>query len=153
MMEFKDRLKQLRTESGYSGEELGRRIGVSKAAIGNYESGYRKPRQEQLEALADVFNVDMDYLLCRTNTKLHISFEESRMKYFLNKLNQDGKREAVKRIEELTYIPCYIAYNSVGADAKQDTIYVLNAAHERTDIEVTDEMRKHDEDMMDDKNF
>lgn len=29
----------------------------------------------------------------------------------------------------------------------------LNAAHERTDIEVTDEMRKHDDDIMDDDNF
>ena len=25
---------------------------------------------------------------------------------------------------------------------------ILNAAHERTDIEVTDEMRKHDDDIM-----
>jgi len=30
---------------------------------------------------------------------------------------------------------------------------ILNAAHERTDIEVTDEMRKHDDDIMDDENF
>jgi len=30
---------------------------------------------------------------------------------------------------------------------------LLNAAHERTDIEVTDEMRKHDDDIMDDENF
>ena len=137
-MEFKDRLKQLRIENGYSGETLGNLIGVSKAAIGNYESGYRKPRQEQLEALADVFNVDMDYLLCRTDTRLHISFEESRMKYLLNKLNQDGKREAVKRVEELTFIPRYIA------------IHEPVAAHERTDIEVTEEMKKHDDDIMND---
>jgi len=30
---------------------------------------------------------------------------------------------------------------------------LLNAAHKRTDIEVTDEMRKHDDDIMDDENF
>lgn len=29
----------------------------------------------------------------------------------------------------------------------------LNAAHDRTDIEVTDEMRKHDQDIMDDEDF
>lgn len=28
-----------------------------------------------------------------------------------------------------------------------------NAAHERTDIEITDEMKKHDDDIMDDENF
>lgn len=138
-MELKDRIKQLRTEAGYSGEELGRIIGVSKAAIGNYESGYRKPRQEQLEALADAFNVDMDYLLCRTDTKLRVSFEENRMHYLLNKLNADGKREAVKRVDELTCVPKY--------QANADYLKV-QAAHERTDIEVTEEMRKHDDDIM-----
>jgi len=30
---------------------------------------------------------------------------------------------------------------------------LLNAAHERTDIEVTDDMKKHDNDIMDDDNF
>ena len=29
----------------------------------------------------------------------------------------------------------------------------LAAAHERTDIEVTEDMRKHDDDIMDDDNF
>ena len=29
----------------------------------------------------------------------------------------------------------------------------VNAAHERTDIEVTDEMRQHDDDIMNDENF
>ena len=29
----------------------------------------------------------------------------------------------------------------------------VNAAHERTDIEVTDEMKKHDDDIMNDENF
>ncbi len=29
----------------------------------------------------------------------------------------------------------------------------VQAAHERTDIEVTDEMRQHDDDIMDDENF
>ena len=29
----------------------------------------------------------------------------------------------------------------------------LNAAHERTDIEVTDDMKKHDDDIMDDDDF
>ena len=34
-----------------------------------------------------------------------------------------------------------------------DTFDTLKAARERTDIEVTDEMRKHDDDIMDDDNF
>ena len=30
---------------------------------------------------------------------------------------------------------------------------ITQAAHERTDIEVTDEMKKHDDDIMDDDGF
>lgn len=62
-MEFKDQLRKLRLERGYSGEELGKMIGVSKAAIGNYESGYRRPRLEHIYLLAKVFNVSPAYLL------------------------------------------------------------------------------------------
>lgn len=140
-MELKDRIKQLRNEYGYSGEELGRLIGVSKAAIGNYESGYRKPRPEQLEALADVFNVDMDYLMCRTNTKLRVSLEENRMHYLLNKLNDAGKREAVKRVDELTCIPKYQIANNTSSPE-------LLAAHARTTIKSTEDGLKQDLDIM-----
>jgi len=41
---------------------------------------------------------------------------------------------------------------SAHVDTKTE-VALLNAAHERTDIEVTDEMRKHDDDIMDDENF
>ncbi len=67
-MEFRDRLHFLRVAHEYSMAELGKLIGVSKAAIGNYESGVRYPKKEQLEALADVFNVDLDYLTGRSDT-------------------------------------------------------------------------------------
>lgn len=66
-MEFSKRLKDLRTASKYTMEQLAKMIGVGKSAIGNYESGRRYPKKEQLEALADIFNVDMDYLTCRTD--------------------------------------------------------------------------------------
>lgn len=67
-MEFRDRLHLLRITHEYSMAELGKRVGVSKAAIGNYEAGHRFPKKEQLEALADVFNVDLDYLTGRSDT-------------------------------------------------------------------------------------
>lgn len=66
-MEFKDRLHFLRMSHEYSMSELGKLVGVSKAAISNYETGFRYPKKEQLEALADVFNVDLDYLTGRSD--------------------------------------------------------------------------------------
>lgn len=40
-----------------------------------------------------------------------------------------------------------------GNSINSTTHLLPNAAHERTDIEITDEMRKHDDDIMDDENF
>lgn len=45
-------------------------------------------------------------------------------------------------VQEMTCSPLY-----------NDNYLQAVAAHERTDLKVTDEMRKHDDDIMDDENF
>lgn len=62
MAEFSERFKQLRTANGYSQQELADALNVSKSTVNMYERGERKPGISQLEAIADYFNVDMDYL-------------------------------------------------------------------------------------------
>ena len=62
-MELKDRLKELRKKRGLSQVALAERLGLSKSAIGAYETGDITPSVEALNAIADFFNVDLDYLL------------------------------------------------------------------------------------------
>lgn len=63
-MEFKDIVRQLRKERGMTQQELADEIGLTtKVTISQYETGKRKPSFEMIEALADVFHVDMNYLL------------------------------------------------------------------------------------------
>lgn len=77
MATFADRFKQLREESGLTQEELARRLGVSKGTVGNYESGARTPRKlDDLNSLADYFNVEIDYLLGRSNDRPDFNLEE-----------------------------------------------------------------------------
>lgn len=66
MNTFSDMLKLLRKEKGLSQLELGSILGVGKSLISMYENGQRKPSYEMLEAIADYFNVDMDYLAGKT---------------------------------------------------------------------------------------
>lgn len=80
-MELKHRIRELREEHHLSGEELGKMVGCSKSAIGNYEQGLRTPKPEILQALADVFNVDMDYLMGRNDIKRRIMFNSSGKEY------------------------------------------------------------------------
>ena len=60
-------LKSLRKSSGLTQDELANKLDVSRSTIGMYESGAREPDYETLEAIADFFNVDTDYMLGRTN--------------------------------------------------------------------------------------
>ena len=65
MTAFGDRLRELRRSKSLSQKDLGEAIGVSKSSIAMYEQGNREPGIEMQEALADYFNVDVDYLLGR----------------------------------------------------------------------------------------
>lgn len=62
-MDFRERLKGLRKARGISQAALAERLGMSKSTIGMYETGDISPSLEALNALADYFNVDIDYLL------------------------------------------------------------------------------------------
>ena len=66
---FSDRLKELREEYGLSLRELADKCGVSKSAIHLYELGTRHPKREALEEMSCLFNVDIDYLLGKTDVK------------------------------------------------------------------------------------
>lgn len=67
MGNFQNMLKQLRKAKGLTQDELAKILKVSRSAIGMYENGSREPAYETLEIIADFFNVDIDYLLGRTN--------------------------------------------------------------------------------------
>lgn len=70
-MEFKDALKQLRTKRGLSQVELAEKLGFSAGLIGMYESGKRKPSFEALEAIADFFNISIDYLMGKDDKSVY----------------------------------------------------------------------------------
>lgn len=65
-MTIADRIHDLRHAHGLSQQELADKIGVSKSSINMYERGDRVPRPNVQEALADYFNVDLDYLTGRS---------------------------------------------------------------------------------------
>ncbi len=63
---FKERIKAFREERNWTQSELARRLGVSHTVIQGYELGTRKPSNDMLCALADLFGCTTDYLLGRT---------------------------------------------------------------------------------------
>lgn len=70
MAAFANILKTLRTERQLSQLELATRLGISKSAVSMYEQGRREPDFDILNKIADIFQVDVDYLLGRTVSSL-----------------------------------------------------------------------------------
>ncbi len=67
MGDFKTVFKQLRLAKGMTQEQLAAALNTTRSRLSMYELGQREPDLEALEAIADFFNVDIDYLMGRTN--------------------------------------------------------------------------------------
>lgn len=85
---FKDMLKYLRNRSNLSQSELADKLGVAKSTISMYEVGKREPDFETLELIADFFNVDMNFLLGKSDSE-NIQ------------LNRKDEKDIAKRLESV----------------------------------------------------
>lgn len=134
-------------------QELANESGVSKSSISQYLKGSHKPSNISSGKMAKVLGVDPLWLMgFDVPMKKEIRDELTRFKTNtyevlvvkeMQKLNKTGK---VKMLDTAREMACNPLYNP-------DYQIEIKAAHERTDIEVTDEMRKHDDDIMSDDNF
>lgn len=62
-------LKKLRKEKGISQLKLALDLNMSQNTISRYETGEREPGINELIKIADYFDVSIDYLVGRYNTK------------------------------------------------------------------------------------
>ena len=62
---FPARLRKLREAQKLSAKTLGELCGLSKNTVRRYENGQREPSVQSLIALADFFDVSIDYLIGR----------------------------------------------------------------------------------------
>ena len=61
------RIKELRQKHHIPQVRLAVELGVSQNTISRYETGEHEPSYDALIAIADYFNVSVDYLLGRTD--------------------------------------------------------------------------------------
>lgn len=67
MANFSERIKDLRLERGMTQEAIGKIIGVKRYSVYGYEKGQNFPDVPGLIALAEYFEVSLDYLVGRTD--------------------------------------------------------------------------------------
>ncbi len=64
-MSFNERLKKARINNGKTQKEIASAIGMTPNAYQKYELGTSEPNLAKLVFLANMFDVSLDYLLCR----------------------------------------------------------------------------------------
>ena len=62
---FNERLKTIRKSSKFTQQTMADMLGISLNAYQKYEQAERSPSLETLVQIANIFDVSLDYLLCR----------------------------------------------------------------------------------------
>lgn len=91
MASFREMLKYLRSRENLSQSELAEKLDVAKSTISMYEVGKREPDFETLEAIADLFNVDMNFLLGKDGSENDC--------YYLNEETRQIAQDAFENLE------------------------------------------------------
>ena len=64
-----EQMRNIREDLDLTQKEVGEMIGISQRTLSHYESGTRDVPVDILIELADVYKVNLDYLVGRTNIK------------------------------------------------------------------------------------
>ena len=123
---------------GKTRQQVCNSIGVKYTTFTDWVKGNAYPRIDKIELMADYFGISKSDLV----EEKYISSKFPKIIDYYNQLNDFGKREATKRVEERTNLPQYI---------NKDNTLIVNAAHSISGA--SEEDRQFDENIMDDENF
>lgn len=104
MTYFGVRLKYLREQDGLTQEQLADALELSKSAISMYENGNRRPSFDDLEAIADFFNVNIcTFFAGGIQSDLELPYSDSvRLREITDiyiTLNENGKNYLVTQAQ------------------------------------------------------
>lgn len=94
------RIKALRKTRGLTQEQLAERLGVQRATISNYEIGRRSPHLKELEKIASVLGVSLDYFGVDTN-EVHDLIARAKMIFDNEEISYQEKANVYKEVMRL----------------------------------------------------
>ncbi len=155
-MELGQKIKLLREEKGMTLEELGNKVGVGKSTVRKWETGMiANMRRDKILKVATALGTDPAYLMGWENNSEVRCSKDSATRTINNLIES-----LPDNIASHTRTYCKLSlHNQMLVDKYTKNLLtnqqleeelLPNAAHERTDIEITDEMRQHDDDIMND---
>lgn len=170
-MNMIEKLNKLMQEKGINRSILSKESGIPYTTIdGFYKKGTDNVKLTTLKKLSSYFSCSLDYLvdddidiISPINNIIELTdIKEEKLLNSFNKLNEDGKDEAIKRVDELTELSKYKKETVNGDDEftkvlearkrveeyfKENPHLMPIASHDK-DGDFTEEDYKHDEDIM-----
>lgn len=142
-------IAKYREIAGMTQKELARRLDVTPSRVSNWEQGANCPTIDILFEVCEVLGVSInDIYGVYPDSKIRLTYDEIEHIKKYRDLDDHGKEmvdftlnkehERSVALKNVEIIPLHLQ---------------ANAAHKRTDIEVTEEMIQHDNDIMDGDDF
>lgn len=160
-MNIGQRIRSQREKLGLTQEELAKKLGYKSRSSVNKVETSRELSNKKVLQYAEALDCSPAYLMGWEEIDSHFSSREASDEVY-RKFTQNIEKHHGKEKE---LIDIYrqlsdenknktIQYSKGLLSVQQmDTELQLDAAHARTDTEITEEMKKHDDDIMDDENF
>ena len=76
-MDIGVKIKNLRSQKNLGQVELAKILGISDASISSYEIGRTKPSLKVIHKMADVFGVDVAYLIGESTSEIQVNTKDS----------------------------------------------------------------------------
>lgn len=122
-MSFAGRLRQAREQAGLTQQDLAKKLGVTKSAIGNYENGVSSPKWDILIKIFDVLHVDPNFLyqddFSFRSESSSLTPQQQALLASFDQLNDEGQDKAVEYVEDLVMTGRYKKAAAHGVAAKE----------------------------------
>lgn len=159
-----DRLITLRKACRLNQAQFAKVLGLSRSGVADIETGRRSVTDKHLLMLQywESYNVNIDWLKTgrgemflsnETDTLESLRQEYNLTDHQFNFISNFLRLPPNEKDVIFNFLSSVFVNENETVESKIERSldkYILNAAHERTDIEVTGDMRKHDDDIMQD---
>lgn len=131
-MGFGEQLRQRRKELSLSREELADKLGVTRSAVGNYETGLSAPKESVLLRLFDVLQVEPNYLYrdfyAAGRAGQAVSEEEQSLLKKYRELGLAGRQTLSLMLDALSLMQAEAEQDRPAAEARTIPLYCSPAA-------------------------
>lgn len=155
-------LKKGRLDKGLKQSDVSKKTGIKNTTLSNYENGVTEPDMDTFLALCELYELDFVSLMEEAygikvpGKNFHIKPSEMELLKRYNDLDPHGKEMVDFTLEkeyERSVAEKKKSDNIVPMAVKETSTYEVNAAHADDYMSAPDELKKLEEDIMDDENF